>query len=148
MLGTYPNLTNASGNTFGANEDCYNHLRLNTSMACDEIIFGNGTTPPTREDYALSGTKVTGSLSRQDETTATEQLEDGIKIIRSMFVRNTGTEPVTISEVGWVASTVSYTFTNAYGNILLDRTLLEEPVTIPAGEVGQINYSIFLKYGS
>lgn len=148
MLGTNPTLTKPDGTTFGSNEDAYKHIRLNTSAACDEFIFGSGTTPPSRDDYTLSGTKVTGSLSRQDETVSTEKLEDGIRIIRSMFVRNTSSEPVTISEVGWVANTVSDTFTTAQSGILLDRTLLEQPVTIPAGEVGQINWSIFFRYGS
>lgn len=142
-----PKLTKSDGTTFYANENGWSRILFSSCRACDEIVFGTGTTPPTREDYALSGTNITSSLSRQDETSASETLTDGIKVIRSMFLKNTGSEPVTIGEVAWRNSFL-YTSNNAYSGILLDRTVLQEPITIAAGAVGQINYSIFFPYGN
>lgn len=143
----YPILTKSDGTTFGANESGWNRIQLGPAKACSEIVFGTGTTPPTRDDYALSGTNITSSLSRQDETISKETLANGVKVIHSMFIKNTSSEPVTIGEVAWRQSFL-YTSNNAYSGILLDRTVLQEPITIPAGEVGQINYSIFFPYGN
>ena len=62
---------------------------------------------------------------------------------------NTGSEDFTISELGLV--TYAYiTNTNGYcyeNNFLLERTVLENPITIPAnGGVGQVTYTIRMDY--
>lgn len=99
-------------------------------------IFGNGTTPPTEDDYKLSGDIVTGYTS--SGTASTEIV--GSQIIQEAVytLTNTSSSDITISEVGYVGRTSSSTA----HYFLLDRTLLDSPVTIPAGGVGQVTYTI------
>lgn len=137
------------GTKFTQSDDEWNELNFGSANAgpIPTIFFGTGTTPPTRNDYILSGTRIT-TLEQQNMVGSYEFLNDGVKITKSLFMHNTGTEAVTVGEIAWVTGMISYS--SLYGNdaILLDRTLLEEPVTIPAGGTAQINYSIFFKYGS
>lgn len=142
-------LTNSAGAKFTQYEDEWAELNFGSADASTipNIFFGTGTTPPTRDDYTLSGTKIEG-LTRQNMIGYYEMLDDGIKITKSLFMNNTGTEDVTVGEIAWVTSMISYSMTYGYDDILLDRTLLEEPITIPAGGTAQINYSIFFKYGN
>ena len=102
------------------------------------VMFGTNSTPPTFEDYTInnSGITVTGALDK------TVNINDngGITAVLNCTLTNTGEAEITISEVGLKAS-----FTNT-GSVLFDRTVLDTPVTIPAGGVGQVEYTITFNY--
>lgn len=139
-------LTDSSGAKFTQYEDEWAELNFG-SAGNSTILFGTGTTPPTRDDYTLSGTKIEG-LTQQNMIGSYEMLDDGIKITKILFMNNSGTEDVTIGEIAWITGMISTSMTYGRDDILLDRTLLEEPITIPVGGTAQINYSIFFKYGN
>ena len=100
------------------------------------IMFGVNSTPPTFEDYTIdnSGITVTGAIAQ------TVNINDngGVTAVLNCTLTNTGEAEITISEVGLKAS-----LTNT-GSVLFERTVLDAPVTIPAGGVGQVEYTITL----
>ena len=102
------------------------------------VMFGTNSTPPTFEDYTInnSGITVTGTIAK------TVNINDngGITAVLNCTLTNTGETEITISEVGLKAS-----FTNT-GSVLFERTVLDTPVTIPAGGVGQVVYTITFNY--
>ena len=111
------------------------------------VVFGNGTAAESINDYTMSGdlfTTYTSSYSMEcigDDT--------GLTKTCTFTLTNTGDE-FTISEVGLFgfAYVSHYSSNNRYYvyDILLDRTLLETPITIPAGGVGQVTYTIRMNY--
>ena len=106
----------------------------------DGVIFGTGTTPPSADDHKLSGDVVT-QISFQSSAQAVQISEDKNTFTNTYLLKNTGTTDITINEVGWIGKRGSYYF-------LFDRTLLSSPVTIPAGEVGAVAYSIAIELPS
>lgn len=101
------------------------------------VVFGSGTTAPVINDNQLesristiSGT-VNYSVNKDDNFYA---------IIISATITNTASDDITIAEVGLYRNT-----TGNWG-ALVERTVLEAPVTIPAGGVGQITYTIRMNY--
>lgn len=108
------------------------------STACNGVIFGNGSTPPTIEDFALSGKQIT-SFTYSLASLSTNVLGDGAVERTGIYtITNTGTEDFTISEIGLVTCPAN----NTKKTVLFERTLLETPVTIQAGGVGQVTYTI------
>lgn len=101
------------------------------------VIFGDGTGAVSSDDYKLFGSVVTGfSYSATQEVVRT----DNECVKKHIYTITNGTsEDVTISEIGYIAQYYSGGY---YHHALLDHTLLEEPVTIPAGGVGQVTYTI------
>ena len=102
------------------------------------VVFGTGNTPPTVNDYKISGTEFTAftasaSVSNQFTT-------NGLETTATFMLTNTGTSDVTIKEVALYGG--SYRSSTNYTKFLIDRTLLDSPVTIPAGGVGQVIYTI------
>jgi hypothetical protein len=109
------------------------------------VIFGNGTTPPTRDDYCLSGDVISTVTSTANGGFTTDA--DGATGTYTYTLTNTGTADITIGEVGLIAgghSTSSRTAPDY--KCLLERSVLDEPVTIPAGGVGQVTYTIRMNY--
>lgn len=105
------------------------------------VVFGDGTTEVSKDDNKLSGnviTTISGTAVSQDTC------DDAQAIKSTLFtITNTGTEPVTISEIGYFGAVGFKTF---YTNAMFERTLLETPVTIPPGGVGRVIYTIRLNY--
>lgn len=106
------------------------------------VIIGDGDTAPTMNDYKLSGNLI--STFAYSAAVTTESADDGVIFTGLYTITNSGTEPITVKEIGLVA-----TPTNNSGlqyRLLIDRTVLDEPVTIPAGGVGQVTYKLKLNY--
>ena len=109
------------------------------------VLFGAGTTPATVQDYKLDAPITTGlSIIFPNSLTYAKgaSFED---VAVTYGVTNTSSSEITISEIGLVASI--YVSGNLYNSILVDRTVLNAPVTIPAGESKQITYTIRFNYG-
>lgn len=109
------------------------------------VIFGDGNTLPTRDDYRLSGnviSTVTGTATGGFTTDA-----DGVTGTYTYTLTNTGSADITIAEVGLITGGHSTSSrTGPYYKLLMERTVLDSPVTIPAGGVGQITYTIRMNY--
>lgn len=102
------------------------------------VYFGDGDAAPTEDDIALAGNYfttfscATSSLKVGDDNGFTVQV--------TYTLTNTGSSSFTIREIGLVipmrksSSGSMYTF--------VDRTVLDTPVTIEPGGVGQVTYTI------
>lgn len=104
------------------------------------IILGNGTTQgESPEDFRLES-QITTNLSC-----------DSVSVSRNTTVKtytatfsNSGTSDITVTEIGYV-SRILYTYSNGhyiYDDFLMDRTALETPITIPAGESRTVTYEL------
>lgn len=102
----------------------------NSGSAIQKIFFGNGTTPPTVDDYRLSGDLLNGSLTLNSNSISYGA--NGITL--TVNVSNNTTENITISELAWGAS-------NNYGAVIYTRDVIP-PVTLAPSE-GR-TFSIFI----
>lgn len=110
------------------------------------VIVGSGNTPPTEDDYKLD-TQITSGLTQSGSTTVVYGADsDGNPYKQmDMILQNTTASDIVIREVGYLqwleGSTVQYATTgNEQFPALLDRTLLETPLTVPANNVAVLRY--------
>lgn len=108
------------------------------TVAFTQVMFGTGDTPPTINDYNLSGDFIAGLVATQVTTNLINS--DSLSISALYTLINSNAEAVTIKEVGLGQSFFYYN--SGQNSCLLDRTVLDTPVTIPAGGVGQVEYTI------
>lgn len=97
-------------------------------------ILGRGTTPATVDDYNLED-MITSGLSCSWAIAVDEDKD----AIHKLTLTSTSNEDITIGEIG-IAGNV-----NVAGNwysVLLERTVLDSPITIPAGGLGVIDYAV------
>lgn len=120
---------------------------LATSKTRARAVLGTGTTPPTFDEYSLSGEIITTITSIVASNSYTVE-EDGVAITTTWTVSNTGTEAITIGEVGFYGAykTAAAVSNSNMSAMLIERTVLDEPITIEAGGVGQVTYTVRLKY--
>ncbi len=114
------------------------------------VIFGTGNTPPTKEDHCFSGSALTALKAANIIVfVKTETDEEGVHIRGSYTISNTTAAEITVGEVG-LMECCSWrrpsTNSNNQGGVLLERTVLDTPITIPAGGVGVVQYTINLGY--
>ena len=103
------------------------------------IVLGSGTTEPTPEDHCLESQITTNLIC------------DSVSVSRNTTVKtytatfsNSGTSDITVTEIGYI-SRILYTFSNwnyIYDDFLMDRTVLDTPITIPAGESRTVTYEL------
>lgn len=106
------------------------------------VSFGTGTTPPTASDYVLESILSNTQISVAAPNAVSYSRGDTYDAYFVAFgITNKTSEAITISEVGLTASPV----TNS-ACVLVDRTVLDTPVTIPAGQSKQITYTIRFNY--
>ena len=105
------------------------------------VIFGTGNTIPTIDDTTLSGNLVSGFIYSSNVNA--KHVEGGVTLTALYTVTNNNAEAITISEVALIANLYNNN-TQAQYKGLLDRTVLDTPVIIPAGGVGQVKYTITL----
>lgn len=107
------------------------------------VIIGTGTAPASLDDYCLSGDLITAynySVSVEKNIA-----DDGCTIKATYTITNTGDEIITIGEIGLMVCP-GYASQQSRDKVLLERTVLESPITIPAGGVGQVTYTITFNY--
>lgn len=104
------------------------------------VQFGSGTTPAKATDYCLES-PVALTFSNPSAV-LTNRTPEGIEHTVTFGV--SADNDVTISEVGcFVATDATVNGSNAGSNpILIDRTVLETPIAIKAGQSKQISYTI------
>ena len=109
------------------------------------VVFGTGNTHPTIDDTTLSGNLISGFSYSKSVTT--ERGADGVTFTALYTVTNNNAEAITISEVAIIANlTQQNTSTDTKFKALVERTVLDTPVTIPAGGIGQVVYTITFNY--
>lgn len=121
---------------------------MNTSKDyCFGVCFGDGTSEPTPDDVCLSGTHHTGITSANCIKDVTYSVDDnGDYILTANYtITNTTDADITIAEVGMAQSGTYFKGGyNYYLPVLVERTLLETPITIPVDNVGKVTYTIRL----
>ena len=111
------------------------------------VSFGTGTTPATVSDYFLESILYEAQISVSNPSTVSFSRGDTYDEYTATFgVTNETTDAITISEVGLSAVANKTIATNPC--VLVDRTVLDAPITIPAGESKQITYTIRFNYGA
>lgn len=143
--------TNSTENCFGSNACAgnlfipfYNNLRtvLTTPTYSEGMAFGTGNVPPSLDDYWLSGDLITTVKILLCEVASTEV--DGVaRNTNAITVQNTSaTDTVVINEMGFVSRL--YIKANSTAYCLVDRTVLDTPLTLAPGEQGVITYTFTL----
>lgn len=101
------------------------------------IVFSSLATDPTVNDYAVGDILTT--LSESHSIVGSYD-DDGLQVTATYTITNTGSIDFTVNSVCLVSSISivgSYYYT-----VLMNRILLDEPVTIPAGGIGVITVTI------
>ena len=109
------------------------------------VQLGSGTTPATENDYRIE-TPI-GSTNVAVAVTAQNVLDnDDLCVQYDILVTNNRSSDLTIAEIGYaqtIAVTDSKGSTSPSSSVVLfDRTVLDTPVEIPAGEQGTIRYRL------
>lgn len=121
----------------------FNSPSFATAATTNGIVFGDGANTPTEDDFCLSGSWISGLSATITRSGSTD--ENGAFETLLITVTNTNDTDVTVCEVGWQASGYINT-TGTAKTCLFDRTVLDTPVTIPAGGIGQVTYTIRMNY--
>ena len=109
------------------------------------VSFGTGTTPATASDYSLESMLGSTQISVATPSSVSFSKVDTYEEYSVTFgVTNKTSNDITISEVGLTAMPASAGGSMCY--VLVDRTVLDTPVTIPAGQSKQITYTIRFNY--
>ena len=112
--------------------------KVQKSYSYGGVILGTGDTAPSIDDYKLSGDLIT-TISAIGDISVTQD-DNGCTFEGIYSVTNSSSEDVTVKEIGLL-------MTGAYsGRFLVERTVLDTPVTIPAGGIGQVTYTIRMNY--
>ena len=106
------------------------------------VLFGSGTTPPTPNDIKIEsvvsvGITMPGSVSFN-------LTDEYMEASCTYGVQNTSSNDITISEIALYGLA---TFPALSCTLMYDRTVLDTPITIPAGQSKQITYTIRFNYG-
>ena len=105
------------------------------------VSFGIGTTPAAVSDYCLESILGDTQISVTVPSAVSFSRGNTYEEYSVTFgVTNKTADAITISEVGLIAAPQT-----AYP-VLVDRTVLDAPVTIPAGQSKQITYTIRFNY--
>lgn len=111
------------------------------------FVVGTGTTAPSLDDYKLES-QITSGITMNFTNSRRYVNSSGKPTIENIYtITNNGSSDITISEVGLVSYNIncctssSATSTGA-NNVLIDRTLLDTPVTIASRGSASINYTI------
>lgn len=113
------------------------------------VCFGLGTTPPTVDDYKLENQITAGvTITRTSETGGRDQ--NGNPLYDTVYsIKNNTAAAITVSEIGWRVDALCNSrmfaggggYYNTY-SLLIDRTVLDNPITIAAGETGLVKYTV------
>lgn len=112
------------------------------------VSFGTGTTPATASDYFLESILTDTQINVSTPSSISFSRYDAYEEYTVTFgVTNKTADAITISEMGLTAMPCSPNSGSNY-YALVDRTVLDAPVTIPAGQSKQITYTIRFNYGA
>ena len=128
---------------------CFDNVFNNANLgnAGYHVVFGSGNNPATPNDYTMDF--ITGLTATVVKSVDND--DNGASSTAVFTITNTNSNEVTISEVGIFSSLYTRLTPDAVGAsgsvpFLMERTVLDTPVTIPAGGVGQVTYTIRRNY--
>ena len=130
-------ITNSSGGKPWPSDRSY-QTTFTTSNVGIGISLGSGSTPAAETDYALESI-ITSGISTSIITAMQQDSNGNPQTIDTITVTNTGSSDITIGEIGM---TVTPKNSGTLIYVLVDRTVLDSPITIPANESAVITYTI------
>lgn len=111
------------------------------------VQIGDGNTPATRNDYKLENQLLTGFTKSVVYSHAIDNDGDHV-LIMDVTITNTGSDALTIREIGYTIPT-RVAATQGGGPLadtilvmLVDRTVLDTPITIEPNETKTIRYTL------
>lgn len=112
------------------------------------VVIGTGTTAPTLDDIFIENQITTGLSVANPDRAYVSRTDEAISMSATYTLKNTTGADITITEIGLVLNkqTASGTTTNAQHTLLVDRTVLSNPVTVPAGETKNLVYTVKFTY--
>ena len=117
---------------------------LESATGGDGVVFGTGNTTPTMDNFKLSGSYVYSTGSNIAYTAnGPVETENGLKYSITYTITNAYDYDLTVGEVGLIRK-VYNSNNNGPLYIMVDRTALDTPITIPIGGVGQVVYTVNL----
>ena len=148
---TYPMyFTSITGDSVGAYFEYSNTSDIGMYMHqgfCGEpnggVYFGSGSTPATRADYNLESVITSGLTITNPSAPALTSEGEGKYVVQSPFtVHNNSDAEIVIREIGYFG--VVSPQSGAYHRqiVLFERTVLDEPIVIPAGQGKLVTYKI------
>jgi len=119
--------------------------KFTLDSALEGISFGTGTTPAKETDYNLENT-ITSGITVTLTSNVVRMDGDSPYHEWTFTVTNTGSEELTITEVGYKQS-VSCVIVPGYTTgmsavVLLDRQVRSQPLTLQAGDAGVLVYGL------
>ena len=111
------------------------------------IQVGTGSTAATEDDYKLES-QITSGMSASSTTPTWSVDNSGNPYLEYLFtLTNTTSSDIMVREIGYVqqfrlANTQGGSAVNTVRYLLLDRTVLDTPVTVPAGDSAAIKYRL------
>lgn len=121
-----------------------NISNVNTAVdGSSGVVFGTGSSVAP-DDYTISGDVISGI----SYNTAISYFNDGAKAEKTVVytITNNNETDITISEIGYFEKVPAGKNSSATTYSLIEHTVLDSPVTIPAGGVGQITYTIRMNF--
>lgn len=104
------------------------------------IRFGRGSTPPMENDYALEDLITSGLTASASKVIA----PDGSYAEGAYVLMNTSDADITINEIGYFGKVAESSSSNRGHCVLMERTVLSEPITLPPGGTASISYRVDL----
>lgn len=113
------------------------------------VYFGTGSTPPAKSDYRLESPITSGlSVTNPDTAVQTSDGKGKYEVMSTFTVKNTTSSEIVIREMGIITPvrdlSTSGTF---YYAVLMERTVLTDPIVIPAGGTKMITYKLTFNQG-
>ena len=124
-----------------------NHaMQINSTQTAQGVYVGTGSTAPTADDYKLEAVIASG-ITASDPSRYVNVDSDGNPYIQLIYtLTNTTSSDITINEIGYIqtmrTSNTAGTSATAASYLMLDRTVLSTPVTVPANGTAAIKYTL------
>lgn len=119
---------------------CANPVDSGNSLSGSGLYFGSGSKPATKNDYTLESPIASGLSFSSGVTNVGKTKEGQYAAWVSHVVKNTSNDTINIYEIGLF--TIAMVASSSYKSILVERTVLTEPIVIPAGDEKIITYKI------
>ena len=122
------------------------YTSVQRTVSSPGIYVGTGDTAPTANDYCLEQ-MITSGISASSSSITSGLDDSGNPFVQYLFtITNTTSSDITIKEVGYsqylyVSNSLNGDAVN-YNTLLLDRTVLTTPVTVPANDSAAIKYTL------
>ena len=118
-----------------------NSVKTELTPNTSGVLFGTGDTPASLDDYKLAGTVIQNIATSIHKTYSYSEAQPSLKALYT--ITNSNEAAITIKEVA-LNLQFDYNSNGSSTGCVIDRTVLDTPVTIPAGGVGQVEYTITL----